>query len=203
MGKRQIGSLQPSELAITILISNIASMPIENLDMPLILGAAPILILLCLEVAISSIGLKHRKFRRIVSGKPIFVIENGKVNQKALKALRFSVDDLFASLRSCGVFNIRDIDYAVVETNGTMSVFKKFMAQNITPAILNIKERQSPIPLVILSDGKPVKSNLNYLDIDENWLIAYLKKNNLKMQDIFLITADKNKNMFIAKKENS
>ena len=106
MGKRQIGTLQPSELAVTILMSNIASVPIENVDLPLMLGIVPILILLCFEYFFSLIGLKSRRFRRILCGKPIFIIEDGKINQKAINLLRFTIDDLTESLRGCGVFDV-------------------------------------------------------------------------------------------------
>ena len=106
MGKRQIGTLQPSELAVTILMSNIASVPIENVDLPLMLGIVPILILLCFEYFFSLIGLKSRRFRRILCGKPIFIIEDGKINHKAINLLRFTIDDLTESLRGCGVFDV-------------------------------------------------------------------------------------------------
>lgn len=201
MGKRQIATLQASELAVTILVSNLASMPVENLDIPLILGITPLLILLCFEYAFSILGLKSRKLRKIVSGKPIFVIENGVINQKALTKLRFTVDDLTENLRGCGVFNINDVAYAIVETNGKMNVIKKFQSSSITPKLLNFKDEKTTIPLVIVSDGKLIKSNLNYLKIKENWVENQVKKQNLKIKDVFIMTADENKEIFLAKKE--
>ena len=203
MGKRQIGTLQPSELAITILVSNIASMPIENIDMPILYGITPILMLLCFEYITSTISLKSRKFRKIVSGKPIFVIEDGIVNQKALNVLRFTIDDLTESLRGCEVFDISEVAYAIVETNGKMNVIKKYPAQNLTPSILQTTNKEITIPLVIISDGKLVKSNLNYLNLDINWVLDFLLKKNLQIKNIFIMTSDKNKKIFIAKKEKT
>lgn len=203
MGKRQIGTLQPSELAVTILMSNIASVPIENIDLPLILGIVPIVILLCFEYFFSLIGLKSRRFRKILCGKPIFIIEDGKINQKAINLLRFTIDDLTESLRGCGVFDISEVAYAIVETNGKVNIIKKFSSQTLTPSIINIpKEKETTVPLVIISDGKPIKSNILYLNLSISWITEKLIEKNMKIKDIFLMTADKNKNIFIVKKDH-
>ena len=203
MGKRQIGELQPGELAITILISNIAVLPIENIDVPLILGAVPILTLVCFELLLSVLSMKSSKLRTILSGKPIFVIENGKINQKAINSLRFTIDDLTEGLRSCEVFDISEVAYAIVETNGTMSVVKKFQSQNVTAKMLKLENQQTTIPMVIISDGKIVEDNLKEMGLTNKWLFNKLKEENLKANNIFIMTADKTKNTFIALKENA
>ena len=203
MGKRQIGELQPGELAITILISNIAVLPIENIDVPLILGAVPILTLVCFELLLSILSMKSSKLRTILSGKPIFVIENGKINQKAINSLRFTIDDLTEGLRSCEVFDISQVAYAIVETNGTMSVVKKFQSQNVTPKMLKLENQQTTIPMVIISDGKVVEDNLKEIGLTRKWLFDKLKKENLSADNIFIMTADNNEKTFIALKENS
>ena len=203
MGKRQIGELQPGELAITILISNIAVLPIENIDVPLILGAVPILTLVCFELLLSILSMKSSKLRTILSGKPIFVIENGKINQKAINSLRFTIDDLTEGLRSCEVFDISQVAYAIVETNGTMSVVKKFQSQNVTPKMLKLEDQQTIIPMVIISDGKVVEDNLKEIGLTSKWLFDKLKKENLNADNIFIMTADNNEKTFIALKENS
>ena len=203
MGKRQIGELQPGELAITILISNIAVLPIENIDVPLILGAVPILTLVCFELLLSILSMKSSKLRTILSGKPIFVIENGKINQKAINSLRFTIDDLTEGLRSCEVFDISQVAYAIVETNGTMSVVKKFQSQNVTPKMLKLEDQQTIIPMVIISDGKVVEDNLKEIGLTRKWLFDKLKKENLSADNIFIMTADNNEKTFIALKENS
>ena len=201
MGKRQIGTLQPSELAVTILMSNIASVPIENIDLPLILGIAPIIILIFFEYLFSLIGIKSRRFRKIICGKPIFIIEDGKINQKALTLLRFTIDDLTESLRGCGVFNIDEVAFAIVETNGKINVIKKFESQNLTPKMINIKKEEVTAPLVIISDCKAIESNLKHLNLSKNWLLNLLKEKALEIEDVFLMTADKNKKTFIVEKE--
>ena len=178
MGKRQIGELQPGELAITILISNIAVLPIENIDVPLILGAVPILTLVCFELLLSILSMKSSKLRTILSGKPIFV-------------------------RSCEVFDISQVAYAIVETNGTMSVVKKFQSQNVTPKMLKLEDQQTIIPMVIISDGKVVEDNLKEIGLTRKWLFDKLKKENLSADNIFIMTADNNEKTFIALKENS
>ena len=202
MGKRQIGELQPGELAITILISNIAVLPIEDINVPLALGAVPILTLVCFELLISILNMKSSKLRTILSGKPMFVIQNGKINQKAIKTLRFTIDDLMEGLRSCEVFDISQVAYAIVETNGSMSVIKKFESQNVTAQMLELKNQQTTIPLVIVSDGKIVDDNLKEVGLTNKWLLNELQKENINTKDIFIMTADSNKNTFITLKEN-
>lgn len=202
MGKRQIGQLQPGELAITILISNIAVLPIEDINVPLALGAVPILTLVCFELLISVLNMKSAKLRTILSGKPIFVIENGKINQKAINSLRFTIDDLMEGLRSCEVFDISQVAYAIVETNGTMSVIKKFPSQNVTAQMLKLQNQTTTIPLVIVSDGKIVNDNLKEIGLTKKWLLNELQKENINKKDIFIMTADTNKNTFINLKES-
>lgn len=202
MGKRQIGELQPGELAITILISNIAVLPIEDINVPLALGAVPILTLVCFELLISILNMKSSKLRTILSGKPMFVIQNGKINQKAIKALRFTIDDLMEGLRSCEVFDISQVAYAIVETNGSMSVIKKFQSQNVTAQMLELKGQPTTIPLVIVSDGKIVDDNLKEVGLTKKWLLNELQKKNINAKDIFIMTSDPNKNTFITLKEN-
>lgn len=202
MGKRQIGELQPGELAITILISNIAVLPIEDINVPLALGAVPILTLVCFELLISILNMKSSKLRTILSGKPMFVIQNGKINQKAINTLRFTIDDLMEGLRSCEVFDISQVAYAIVETNGSMSVIKKFPSQNVTAEMLELKNQQTTIPLVIVSDGKVVDDNLKEVGLTKQWLINELQKENINAKDIFIMTADANKNTFFTLKEN-
>ena len=146
--------------------------------------------------------MKSSKLRTILSGKPMFVIQNGKINQKAIKALRFTIDDLMEGLRSCEVFDISQVAYAIVETNGSMSVIKKFQSQNVTAQMLELKDQQTTIPLVIVSDGKIVDDNLKEVGLTKKWLLHELQKENINAKDIFIMTSDPNKNTFISLKEN-
>ena len=125
MGKRQLGELQPSELVVTILISNIATLPIENTNIPLLAGVVPILTLMCFEVVVSVCTLKNRRLRTIISGTPRVVISKGVIDQKELANLRYSVEDLLEQLRSSNIFDLREVELAIVETTGALSVYKK------------------------------------------------------------------------------
>lgn len=201
MGKRQIGELQPSELVVTILISNIASLPIEDPNVPLITGILPILTLVCFDVFISLITLHSGKIRRIISGKPKIIIHNGIIDQSALKELRFSIDDLMEQMRNKDVFDVNEIDCAIVETTGALSIYKKTEYQETTKKDINISTA-SPIPFVIISDGCIVKENLSIVKQNEKQINTYLKKNNLNKKEIFLMTATSDGNITTIKKEN-
>ncbi len=197
MGKRQLGELQPSELVITILISNIASLPIEDNSIPMIMGIVPIIVLSSFELITSSISLKSKKFRTLVSGKPVIIVRNGEIDQKAMRELRFSVDDLMESLRGKSVFDIRDVQYAIVETTGQVSVFQKHNAQTVTAKMLDIKGSDADPPAVIISDGKKIRTAMDAYSITDPWLDSVLRENKIREQEIFLMTADRNHQYYI------
>lgn len=201
MGKRQIGELQPSELAITILVSNIATLPLEDLDIPLIMGILPILSLICFEVLMSWITLKSKRIRRIVTGCPKIIIRNGNVEQKVLKDLRFSVDDLMTALRVNGVFDISDVQFAIAETNGNISVYEKQECQAVKNSDMKIKTKNSDPPSVIISDGKVDTQGFRETGLESKWLTNIMEKNQINISDVFLLTADKNGKYNMIKKE--
>ena len=202
MGKRQLGELQPTELVITILISNIASLPIEDTSIPMVTGAIPILVLVAFELYISNISLKSRKFRKFISGSPVFVIKNGVIDQKALHSLRFSIDDLMESLRAQNIFDIRDVDYAVVETTGSVSILQKFDSQTVTPNMLKLPGKY-PAPLaIIISYGKIVRETMDHYNIAEEWLMKILQKEKQSLKTIFLMTANKQLQYYIVPKKS-
>ncbi len=188
MGKRQLGELQPSELVTTILISNIAALPIEDTDIPMILGAIPILALVIFEFAVSALSLKSKRFRSFFSGNPVVIIKDGIINQGLLKKLRFSIDDLTEALRENGIFDLRDVHYAIVETTGKVSVLQKHTTQPLTPKLLDIKVVEPKPPLVVISDGRIISSALELLGFSEEWLTRKLAAKSLKTKDIFLMT---------------
>lgn len=201
MGKRQIAELQPGELVVTIMISNLAVLSIEDTGIPTLTGIIPILILVCFEVLISNIGIRSKKFRKFISGNPVVVIENGKINQKALKDLRFTLDDLAKSLRSNNIFDISEVSYAIVETNGNLSVMKKFGCETVTADMLDLKGKTPDVPLIVISDGKIVSENIERLNIKSSWIEDYVKSKKMDIQDVFLMTSDKNKKVFFTKRE--
>ena len=201
MGKRQLGELQPSELVITILVSNIATLPIENLTLPIITGIIPIITLVCLDVLMSVASMKFRGLRRVLSGSPKVIISNGEIDQKLLHELRYTTDDLMESLRSYNIFDISEIQFAVVETTGKISVYQKFENQPVTAEMLSLKGKSSNPPELIVDDGKIVPTALKRLEHDEKWLRMRLKSENTNLSDVFIMTASDEKSVKIIKKQ--
>ncbi len=187
MGKRQIGELQPTELVITILISNIATLPIEDTNIPLFGGLIPIFVLVCLEVFSSVLGIKSRTVRKLICGNPTFIIKDGVLDQKMLKSLRFSIDDLLEGLREQGIFSLSEVKYAIVETTGKISVFKN-------------DEPSSP-QVIIISDGKIISEGLKYCNISRAWVESKLQKKGKEIHDIFIMTCNTEKEYEIITKK--
>ncbi|MDE6780698.1 MAG: DUF421 domain-containing protein [Ruminococcus sp.] len=202
MGKRQLGELQPSELVITILISNIATLPLEDTDIPLSLGVTPILALVCFEVLVSWFNLIFPKFRKMISGSPKIIIRDGRTDPEVLKELRFSVDDLMMSLREKDVFDIEDVQFAIVETTGNISVMKKQTVDTPTRDDLQLKTKNYDPPQVIVSDGKIIPQAAKTMGIDGS-IEKIIRPVNLKIQDIFLMTGDIQGNFFIVDKKGN
>ncbi|MBR1554905.1 MAG: DUF421 domain-containing protein [Oscillospiraceae bacterium] len=191
MGKRQLGELQPSELVVTILISNIATLALEDIEIPLLHGILPILALVCYEVMASWISLKSVRFRRWISGSPKIIIQNGIVDQEMLKTLRFSVDDLMTALRMSGVFFIEEVQFAIVETNGSVSVYQKSAYQPSEKQDMNAVQPCCDPPQTIVADGKLREKTLSEIGLDRQWLESILHQEKISIKDIFLLTADK------------
>lgn len=190
MGKRQLGELQPSELVITILVSNIATLPLEDTDIPMIVGITPILLLVCFEVAVSWLGLRFPKVRELTSGSPKIIISNGAIDRKVMRELRFSVDDVMAALRSKDVFDIADVQFAIVETNGSISVMKHPSADTPVRSELGISPEDSDPPQVIVSDGRVISAALRSLGLDPDFAKRTAKSKNLRLDEVFIMTAD-------------
>ena len=203
MGKRQLGELQPTELVTTILVSNIASIPIEDPSLPMLLSAVPILTLVVFEYAVSSCALKSKGFRKILSGSPMVIIDNGVINQAVMKKLRFTIDDLMESLRSNNIFNLEDVHYAIVETTGKVSVMLKFNAQTVTPEVLSLKGSDPAVPSVVISDGKIIEKALKKCNLGKKWLEKTIRDNHYEIGDIFLMTADTNAQFYIVPKQKT
>ena len=202
MGKRQLGELQPSEFVIAILISNIATLSIEDTDIPLIGAVVPIITLMSAEVILSFITLKSEKTRVIVSGSPVVIIRNGNIDQKSMKELRFSIEDLMSQLRINGIFDIEDVGFAIVETNGQLTVYPKAEAQPLTPkSVRDPKIGCNIPPMVLISDGTLCPKVLKECNLTEKWLEGVLKKEKIEEKDIFLMTCDPYAKYYIVRKE--
>lgn len=203
MGKRQISDLQTSELVVTLLISNIAAIPMQNTGQPLVSGVVPIVVLIFLEVAISMFMLKSSKFRKLICGSPVVIINNGKIQQRELKALRMTIDDLLEELRQLDIFAIEDVQFAVVETNGKVSVLKKSDKEPPDASTLGVVTPESGVEMVVVSDGEISDFALSVCDLSREWVEKIVKSQNIKLSEIFIMTADKDKKYNIIRKEIS
>lgn len=203
MGKRQLGELQPSEFVVTILVSNIATLSIEDVNVPLLGSLLPIFMLVICEVAASIIILKSDRMRKIITGNPCIVIRDGVIDQKVLRDLRWTIEDLMEQLRIGNVFDIGEVSCAIVETSGKLTVFKKFASRETTAGMMQIPvgdDCDSP-PMTIISDGRYVPDALNFCNIREEWVESELKKKRLEVRDVFLMTCNRRAQYFIAAKD--
>ena len=201
MGKRQIGQLQPTELVVTILLSEVASIPLENSSVPLIYSLLSIVLLACLEIISSGIVLKSGKYRRAVEGNAVFIIKEGKLDTKAVKKLRYSIDDIMEGLRQKDVFDISEVEYAVVETNGNLSVLLKADKLPLTFSDAGVKKEETGVPAVVIADGKYICSNFSLCRTSEEKIKKLLEKEKLTADKVMLMTLDKSGNKFIIPKE--
>lgn len=200
MGKRQIGDMQPNELVITLLISEIAAIPLQDTTQPLLFGIAAIFMLVVLEIVMSVLAMKFRKIRKIMSGKSVVVIKNGEIDQKAIKDVRMTVLDLIELLRGQNVFDISTIAFAVLEVNGDLSVLLKSEEQNATAKDLKLTPKPAVLPLPVITDGKIEKDSLDALKVTEAEIHKLLKINKTNLQNVFLMTMDRNKKISIVNK---
>lgn len=201
MGKKQLGELQPSELVVTILLSNIATLPIEDINIPVLMGLVPILTIVCLDVFLSYLSLCSRRFRRIVCGSPKIIISNGRLDQKVLKKLRFTVDDLFEALRGQSVFDISQVQLAIVETTGQISVYVKPQEQPATPRDLDMGVKNADPPQLIIDDGEIVDKALDTIGVDRTWVERTLRHENCPLKKAFIMTCDSERNYNLIRKE--
>lgn len=203
MGKRQIGQLQPSELVVTILISELAAIPMQETGIPLVSGFIPIVTLVCCETVLDAITLKNSKFRRLVSGKPSILVRNGVIDQKEMKKQGFTLDDLMEEIRLAGYVSIDEVDIAICETNGQLSVFPKNQNKPVTAGMMNITISDGGLPTTIICDGILSLPSLTAVGKDIQWLQNTISTQGLSTQDVFLMTIDSQGKTIIIPKEKT
>lgn len=201
MGKRQISQLQTSELVVTLLISELAVMPIQQHQDPLWNGLVPMAVLALCEILVSLLMLKSGKFRQLVCGSPIVVIENGRVLQHQMRRLRMSTEDLFEELRQAGAFALEDVAYAIVETNGQLSVLKKSSADSLTPKQAGVKAAEEALEVVVVSDGKISQNSLRLCGRDPAWLREQLRCQGVELSEVFIMTVRTDGQQRVIRKE--
>lgn len=201
LGKRQVGELEPSELVVAILISDLAAVPMQDIGIPLLTGILPIITLLALELMASEISMHSLKFRAFLCGKPVFIIRDGKIDQKAMTKNRLTIDELFCSLRQNGILNISQVQYAVLETSGQLSTFLYPKFAPLAAKDDSKYPKPQEYPVTILSDGHVLEENLRAIGYDLGWLRNQLALAGTTQTDVFLMTGTPNGNTFIVKKE--
>lgn len=203
LGKRQVGELQPADLVLTILLSEILVIPMQDPEIPLIHTVIPVLLLIGFEIVISVISLKSLRFRTLLQGNSLIVIRNGVVDQKQLQRLRFTIDDLLEALRKKDVFDITTVQYAIVETDGTLSVLLK--PEHTVPAAGNLKVQlpDNGMPTVIISDGKIVETDFKECNMTPEKMDKLIQKKHIVVKDVLLMTMDKNGNTHMIKKADT
>ncbi|CDD15983.1 MAG: DUF421 domain-containing protein [Clostridia bacterium] len=200
MGKREIGQLQPFELAISIMIADLASIPMSDSGIPITNGIIPILGLLVMHLIISIINMKSIKGRGIICGKPSILIYRGRIDEKVLKKERFTINELEERLRGNNIVNIGDVEYAILETNGQVTVIQKPDKRNTIPADFNIQPEYEGIPYDLVIDGKIMYDNLKQIGKNYEWLRKQVNKFNIKPEEALLVTLDGKGQMFCQSK---
>ena len=201
MGKREIGQLQPFELAISIMIADLASIPMTEIGIPIFNGIVPILGLLVMHLILSLINLKSLKAREIICGKPSILIYRGKINEKELKKERFTINELEERLRGNNVVNLGDVEYAILETSGQVTVIQKPEKRNTIPEDFNIVPEYEGIPYDLVVDGEVMNKNLKAIGKNYNWLKKQVEKFDIKPEEALVVTIDGKGQIFCQKKE--
>lgn len=203
MGKREIGQLQPFELAISIMIADLASIPMTDTGVPITNGIIPILGLLVMHLVISMLNMKSIRAREVICGKPTILVYRGKINEKALKKERFTINELEERLRGNNIFNLGDVEYAILETSGQVTVIQKPEKRNTIPEDFNIVPEYEGIPYDLVVDGKIMSDNLKAIGKNEEWLKKEVQKFKMKPEEALVVTIDGKNQIFCQKKENN
>ncbi len=203
MGKRQVGELQPMELIVTILLSELVAIPMQNNDIPLMNSIMSVLALTSIAVIISVIVLKSMKLRNLFEGKPQLVIKNGRPDNQQLRKLRLTLDDILGALRQKDIFSISEVKYAIVETNGSLSVMLNSENKPLTPKDLNLEVKEAQLDCPVIIDGKQNDAFFAECFLDKGKLADLLKNNKLKADSIYLLTVSSSGIITLIEKDDS
>ncbi len=201
MGKRQVGQMEPSEFVVTMLVANLASIPMQDEGIPLFTGLIPILTVLGLELVLSAMSMKSILVRKWLCGKPVILMENGHILQDNLRRTRITIDELMGHLRLNEVLELDTVQYAILETNGSLSVFLKAGEKPATAREAGIQAEKEYLPVTVVEDGKVLKKNLSLVNKDEKWVDKVLKSKNSTIKETFVLTVDKTDRIFWLGKE--
>ena len=202
MGKRQVGELEPSELVLALLIADLAAVPMQDFGIPLLTGLIPILTLLCITMALSVLTMKSVRFRALVCGRPSIIVENGVICQKEMRKNRFTVDELMEELRMKGITDLAKVKYAILETNGQISVLPCAGELPVTARQMGLSPQDPGLPVVIINDGRVIGRNLRQRGLNQAWLDKRLAEYKLKSPgEVYLLTVDGDNQVYLAPRE--
>ena len=201
MGKREIGQLQPYELVVTIMIADLASVPMQDVAIPILQGIIPIFALVFGQIIISYLNLKSGIMRRIICGKPTIMIKKGKIVEKSLKEQKYTINGLLTQLRVAGYSNLKNVDYAILETSGAISVIPKTDAMPATKKDVKINSQYQGFPRAFVIDGSFIEENIQNSNLSKEKIISILKNNKMEIEDVLLLIIDESNEIFIQEKE--
>ena len=202
MGKRQIGELEPSELVVTILVSELAAIPMQDLGIPLFAGVIPIITLISLEIIVSFLCLKSRKLRRLLNGQAAIIIRSGKLDREKMKQMRLTTDEVMEALRQQNIGSVSELKYGLIEPNGPLSYVYKPEYQPVNAKMMGLQPEDAGLPMIVVSDGRIVETNLRHLGKTREEIEKRIQKAHIPdVSQVFLMTLDDSGNEFIQKKE--
>ena len=201
LGKRQIGQMEPSEFVVAMLVADLASIPMQNNSIPLVNGLVPILTVMGLELILSHLSLKSIRLRKLLCGKPVILIDNGKIIQENLRRTQVTLDELSGHLREKDVLDIQTVQYAILETNGNLSVFPYPSEQPATARDAGVKAAKQYLPITLISDGRLLADNLKKAKKDGAWLHTVWRERNATLDGTWLLTVDDGAQVYYIPKE--
>ena len=201
MGKRQIGQMEPSEFVVAMLVADLAAIPMQNNAIPLVNGLVPMLVVMGLELILSHLSLKSIRLRKMLCGKPVILIDNGRIVQENLRRTQVTLDELSGHLREKDVLDIQTVQYAILETNGNLSVFPYPAEQPAAAKDAKVKASRQYLPVTVVSDGKLLPENLKRAKKDGAWLRKVLLERNATLEGTYLLTVDDGNHVYYIPKE--
>jgi len=203
MGKRQVGQMEPSEFVVTMLVANLASIPMQDSGIPLLTGVVPILTVLGVELVLAALSLRSLLLRKLLCGKPVILIENGNILQQNLRKTRITIDELTGHLREKDVLDLKSVQYAILETSGNLSVFPYPDAKPASAGDAGIAVPSQSLPITLVSDGKLMKDNLPLVKKDAKWVEKALRKQGATIENTWLFTVDGDDRAVFYRREES
>ena len=203
MGKRQIGQMEPSEFVVAMLVADLAAVPMQNNSIPLVNGLVPMLAVMGLELILSHLSLKSVRVRRLLCGKPVILIDNGKIVQENLRRTQVTLDELTGHLREKDVLDIQAVQYAILETNGNLSVFPYPAELPASAKDAGVKASKQYLPVTVVSDGRLMADNLKKAKKDGAWLRRVLQERGTTLEGTYLLTVDERNHVYYIPKEET